>query len=92
VVRIFRLAGFTTQSDPPKANAPTWYARYSKQGCDLAIWLNFSSTVCRRVKVGTKLVEQEIFETVCGEVDPQNSTEAIEQPSQPLIDDRDGIA
>jgi hypothetical protein len=27
----------------------------------------FTSTVCRRVKVGTKTVEVDVYETVCGE-------------------------
>jgi len=29
------------------------------------IWFSFSSTKCTRKKVGTKMVEQPIFETVC---------------------------
>jgi hypothetical protein len=32
------------------------------------IWLAFSSTVCRRVKIGTKTVEQDVYETVCDEL------------------------
>lgn len=33
---------------------------------DMLILFQFSSTVCRRVKVGTKMVEQDVYETQCG--------------------------
>lgn len=33
---------------------------------DVRFCFNFSSTVCKRVKTGTKMVEQDIFETQCG--------------------------
>jgi len=31
----------------------------------LRLWVNFTSTVCKRVKVGTKMVEQDVYEIVC---------------------------
>lgn len=40
------------------------------EGTELSLYVVFSSTVCRRVKVGTKMVEQEIYETVCDEIYP----------------------
>ena len=29
------------------------------------IWFNFNSTVCTRKKVGTKMIEQDVYEVVC---------------------------
>ena len=66
-VRIFRTHGFSTTSEPPKKGDSTWNAFYSKSGCDLRWWFRFSSSVCRRVKVGTRTVEQDVYETVCDE-------------------------
>ena len=46
-----------------------WYHedRYKNTNKDLhpSLWVSFSSTKCRRVKTGTKMVEQVIYETVC---------------------------
>lgn len=36
----------------------------------LQVYVTFSSTVCRRVKTGTKMVEQDVYETVCDEIYP----------------------
>ncbi len=33
---------------------------------DVRVFFYFTSTVCKRVKVGTKMVEQDIYETHCG--------------------------
>lgn len=62
-----RRLGFDRPGDPPKPNEPTWCG-FFKNG-DASIWFQFSSTVCRRVKVGTQTIEQDIYETVCGEAD-----------------------
>lgn len=42
------------------------------------IWFSFSSTVCRRVKVGTRMVEQDVFETHCDAL-PEIETEQTAQ-------------
>lgn len=42
----------------------------------LQIYISFSSTVCRRVKTGTKMVEQDVFETVCDEIYPHGEETA----------------
>lgn len=36
----------------------------------LTLYFQFSSTQCRRVKVGTEMVEREVYETVCDELMP----------------------
>lgn len=76
VVRILRTSGFTTASDRPKEGDTTWYARYTHPDCPTSVWLYFTSSVCKRVKVGTKMVEQDVYEVQCGD---GNITAAIEQ-------------
>ncbi len=68
VVRIFRTHGFSTFNSPPKKGSSSWTAFYEKRDCELRWYLSFSSSVCRRVKVGTRTVEQDVYETVCDEI------------------------
>lgn len=67
-VRIFRTHGFSTLNSPPKKGSSSWTAFYEKHDCELRWYLSFSSSVCRRVKVGTCTVEQDVYETVCDEI------------------------
>jgi hypothetical protein len=73
--RILRGAGFTFTADRPKKGDSEWYAFFSHTMCPVDIWFSFTSSVCRRVKVGTKTVQQDIYETVCGDI-----SEAIAPP------------
>src|ERR1700677_367322 len=68
VVRILRTSGFETTSPRPKQGDTTWSARYVHPECGVNIWLYFTSSVCKRVKVGTKMVEQDVYETQCGDI------------------------
>ncbi|MGD9590835.1 MAG: hypothetical protein AB7Q37_18465 [Pyrinomonadaceae bacterium] len=68
MVRVLRTRGFSTVNSPPKKGDNSWRAFFRKDGVSVEIWLSFSSTVCRRVKVGTKMVEQDVYETVCDEL------------------------
>lgn len=72
-VRILRTHGFTTTALPPKAGQSAWYGYYRHPEVDVQVWLHFTSSVCRRVKIGTKMVEQDVYETVCGEVGVEES-------------------
>jgi hypothetical protein len=87
VIRIFRLAGWTSITKP-KDKEPSWCGYFHKKGIDASVWVAFTSTICRRVKIGTKMVEQDIFEVVCGESNPQNNqspvTAAIPQDDIPF--------
>jgi len=67
-VRILRTRGFKTQHTSPKPAESSWCAWFESSDCPVRIWLTFSSTVCRRVKIGTKTVEQDVYETVCDEL------------------------
>lgn len=72
----FRRNGFEPSSRPEKG-ATGHLCFWSKP--DFAkFFMSFSSSMCRRVQVGTKMVEQPVYETVCGEL-PE-----IEAPEQSL--------
>jgi hypothetical protein len=67
VVRALRNSGWDTKSDKPKPGDTSWQAYYTKEDCKVDVFLWFSSSVCRKVKVGTKLVEQDVYEVQCGD-------------------------
>lgn len=81
VVRILRTNGFTTQSARPEPGSTTWYARYKHPEVPLDTWLSFTSSVCKRVKVGTKMVEEDIYEVQCGDI----SAMVDEQPALTIV-------
>lgn len=43
--------------------ATYWYPQYPE--ITFKVWLNFTSTVCKRVQVGTETVERPIYEVQC---------------------------
>lgn len=61
-----RRLGYFLRTDRPKRGETQWVGKWSHEN-GTGVWMMFSSTVCRRVKVRTELVEQEVFETVCDE-------------------------
>ena len=67
-IRWLRTRGWNTDSKPPETNQAHWDALYvhTEDLNKIRIRLTFSSTVCRMVKVGTKMVEQDVYETRCG--------------------------
>ena len=67
-VRALRTRGYAYSSAAPVKGASSWASFFNSDECGVQIWFHFSSTVCRRVKVGTKTVEQEVYETVCDEL------------------------
>jgi len=67
-VRALRTRGFKYDSSPPKKGDSSWCSFFTAPDCPVSIWFSFSSSVCRRVKVGTKTVEQDVYETVCDEL------------------------
>ena len=79
VWRLLRRHGYNTHSRPKKGDT-TFYSFWECEG-QARIFLNFTSSVCRRVQVGTQMVEQPIFETQCGEM-PEIEAET---PSVPVV-------
>jgi len=61
-----RRAGFNTRQRPAKGDT-TFNAFWRQEGY-ADIFMMFSSTMCRRVKVGTEMKEVPIYETQCGEL------------------------
>jgi hypothetical protein len=69
-VRILRTSGYSFPSaSRPKKGDTTWVQFFTRSECSVRIWFNFSSSVCRRVQTGTKMVEQPVFETVCDSIE-----------------------
>jgi hypothetical protein len=64
--KVMRGEGFTPTSRPSEAE--TNYSTSWTRGEDedkLRIWSFYYSTVCQRVQVGTKMVEQPVYEIRC---------------------------
>lgn len=49
----------------PKEEKMAAFSTYFRKTDWPMIWLNFSSTKCTRKKIGTKMVEQPVYEVVC---------------------------
>lgn len=67
---LLRISGFGLPNGAkrPQANEPDWQGWFHNETCEWKIWVNFASTVCTRVKVGTEMVEQDVYEVRCGEM------------------------
>lgn len=83
VWKLLRRHGYNT-TDRPKKGDTTFYSFWSREG-HAKVFMNFSSSLCRRVQVGTKLVEQPIYETQCGEL-PE-----IEPPANAVVEVDDDL-
>jgi hypothetical protein len=67
VVRMLRVRGWKSTSKRPKETDAGWTAWFKHEKTEVEVWLSFTSSICRRVQVGTKLVEQPVYEVRCGE-------------------------
>jgi len=79
---LLRRNGYKTDARPQKGDT-TFYAFWEHERL-AKIFMNFTSSVCRRVKVGTRMVEQDIYETQCGEL-PE-----IDAPATAVVAQEDG--
>lgn len=61
-----RRNGYKTESRPKQGDT-AFQAFWDCEGFS-RIWLSFSSSVCKRVQVGTKTVEVPVYETQCGDL------------------------
>lgn len=84
-VRILRTAGYGFTTTRPEKGDTQWSAFFYRQG-GMEIWFQFSSSVCRRVQTGTKMVEQPIFETVCDSIELPALPEDEAKPKLQLVD------
>jgi len=62
---IFRKLGYEPDSRPGEEPATTFSCYWDHPELEARFWLYFTSTVCTRKKIGTKMVQQDIYETVC---------------------------
>lgn len=85
VFGLLRRHGFMPAERPKAGNSS--YSTFFRNPDDASaptLWLSFSSTQCRRVKVGsrTRTIEEDIYETVC---DEQEYPEV--KPSAEVVDE-----
>jgi hypothetical protein len=66
--KIFRTAGLEFSADRPKQGDSSWHAFFKHPDQTVDIFFQFSSSVCRRVKTGTKMQEVDVYETQCGDI------------------------
>jgi len=64
---LFRRHGYQTHSRPKKGDT-MFYAFWDCKG-HTQLFMNFSSTLCKRVQVGTEMKEVPVYQTQCGELD-----------------------
>lgn len=64
IFRGFRKLGYQP-SKRPGVKPESTFTCYFEQTNKPTFYLSFSSTLCKRIKVGTKTVEQDIYEVVC---------------------------
>jgi hypothetical protein len=62
---IFRKLGYEPSNRPGDEPETTFSCYWEHTELETKFWLYFTSTVCTRVKVGTEMVERDIYETVC---------------------------
>ena len=81
LVRCHRRHGF--KPDMPAKGATSAFWRINPYDAPMGMYFSFSSTVCHRVKVGTKMVEQDVFETHCESIVPDEEPQ-LEAPA-PIV-------
>lgn len=84
VWKLLRRHGFKNSCHPKKGDT-TFYAFWEQEGY-AKFFMSFTSSVCRRVQVGTKMVETPIYETQCGELSPE-----LEAPANAVVETDDEI-
>lgn len=64
--KVLRQLGFTCLNNPPTGKNPGWAGFFHHEN-GAAVYLTFSSTVCKRVQTGTafRTVQEPVYETVC---------------------------
>ncbi len=73
-IRVLRTSGLKSETYP-KEGSPSFSAWYENPDRSVRVFLRFASTVCRRVQVGTEMIEQPIYRIECGEESPPEEPE-----------------
>lgn len=63
VLAVFQTHGYKPMFEPKDGESyySTWMLHENRD----RFWFSFANTACERVKVGTKMVEQDVYETRC---------------------------
>lgn len=64
-VAALRELGYNTNDRPKEEKFASYSNWWHHPDNDVGIWFSFSSTKCTRKKVGTKMVEEPIYEVIC---------------------------
>ena len=62
---ILRKQGFEPSSHAPHEKFSSYCDWWKKEGTELQIWFNYSSTVCKMKVIGKEMVEVSKYELVC---------------------------
>lgn len=65
VWKALRQDGWEPNQRPDGDKISSFTTFFNKEDTKIRIWFSYSSTVCKRVKVGTEMVERPVYETVC---------------------------
>ena len=63
--RAFRKLGYEPSDRPDEPKMHNFSTYFKNPQKTVRFWLNFTSTICVRKKIGTKMVETSVYETVC---------------------------
>jgi hypothetical protein len=79
--RVIRRHGFELPKIEKGATGFTKVEHIGEGDNLLTFYFTFTSSACRRVKVGTKMVEQDVFEVVCDELTPYEPVQPAPAPT-----------
>jgi len=65
VFSVFRKLKYEPSTRPKEKPESSFTCFWSRDGQELRFYLCFTSSKCSRVQIGTKMIEQPIYETVC---------------------------
>lgn len=63
--RAFRKLGYEPDKRPTEPKLDSFSTVFTHPEKKVRFWLFFSSTICVRKKIGTKMIETAVYETVC---------------------------
>ena len=65
IFRAFRKLGYDPSARPGIKPEESFSSYFRREEGGPEFYLYFSSTICKRIKIGSKMVEQAVYETVC---------------------------
>ena len=65
VFAAFLKAGYKPDNRPTEEKLSSFTTYFTHPKRELRFYLYFTSTLCRRIKIGTKMQEVAVYETVC---------------------------